>query len=163
MPLISRNNSYHVFCTIIAWSKPPWDESEPRRSLCPSLPAWRKPQAPLHVGAWMYSPWGLNLVPTTLVLVRSGITWNNLKMQKFSTSPLLFFSFWNSVRKEWVKSVRKWIQRRKCWSVHHKHKYCKILVLIRKQPHNSEYAEVAGCFQKMLIHRHQNFLWEHTH
>lgn len=72
-----------------------------------------------------------------------------------------FFSYWNKIRNEWVKTVRKWIRGRKCWSVHHKH--WKMLVLIRKPPHNSKYAEVAGCFQKMLIDHHQKSLWEHTH
>lgn len=62
-----------------------------------------------------------------------------------------------------MKSVRQWIIRRKCWPVHHKHKPCKMLVLIRKQPHHSECVEVTGCFQKMLIHHHQKFIWEHTH
>lgn len=108
---------------------------------------------------------GLNLAPTTVVLFRSGITWISLKMQKFNTSPLFFFfSFWEKKkRNERVKTVRKRVRGRKCWSVDHKHKHCKMLVLITKQPHNSKYAEVAGCFQKMLIHHHQKSSWEHTH
>lgn len=74
-----------------------------------------------------------------------------------------FFPFWNKIRNEWMKSVREWIIRTKCWPVHHKHKPCKMLVLIRKQPHHSECVEVTGSFQKMLIHHHQKFIWEHTH
>lgn len=39
-----------------------------------------------------------------------------------------------------------------------------MLVLIRKQPHHSECAQVTtGCFQKMWIPYHQKFIWEHTH